>query len=320
VVLDVVPEVNESAVDARVQFDHAREPSDDQLVGPHTVRRGQADACVKRYWTVELNAVRPGDRQSCVGRSEQRTALPFRNEERPKQDASLSGIVRAELVRFLLVHLKQVGERRCFAEMTPCRVRISQVYIAPVVEPRCQNSFVRGVLMIVLASPEAAGLFQQKMTCAAQLRWPGRARWRRCVCVYHSTGAECEDCAACSGRPAHCPSGLVNISPLQNGPQGVHVGEEEVDALPQKRWFQQVRHVMSKRCPVATQLLERLETQRHIPLLVAQLTQHLRSGPFRPLLLRYAVACAREARRRAAPTSAGFSVHAPDLSSVTAVG
>jgi hypothetical protein len=66
VVLDVVPEVDESAVDVRVQSDNTRQPRDDQLTGLHFVRRGQTDGCVKRHRAMELNTVRPGDRQSCV--------------------------------------------------------------------------------------------------------------------------------------------------------------------------------------------------------------------------------------------------------------
>lgn len=61
-VVDIVPEINERAVNALVQFDHAHEPSDGQLIRLHFARRGQTDGCVKRYWAVELDTVRSGDR------------------------------------------------------------------------------------------------------------------------------------------------------------------------------------------------------------------------------------------------------------------
>jgi len=62
VTLDPVPEVDESAVDALVQSDHARKPCGDQLIGMGFVWRGWMDGCMKRYRAVELNAVHPRDR------------------------------------------------------------------------------------------------------------------------------------------------------------------------------------------------------------------------------------------------------------------
>jgi len=95
-----------------------------------------------------------------------------------------------------------------------------------------------------MVSPEAAGFFQQTTSCATRLgRLEGTER-KLGVCLYHGTGAKCKDHAIRFGRPAHCNNCLVNMSPFQNRLQRVDVSEEEVDALLEKHWCEQVGRVV----------------------------------------------------------------------------